>query len=485
MNEQLIIKNTPRIKAYFDGLIKLSSENEIMQWRGVHLLTKMFYLYLVNKYKTQCIGYSKVFYAGSYFHFAPFEITLHKNVEKETKNLLYIADVISNCIKNKVNIIPIPIRIFKAIHSAHANVLIYRRKTNTFEHFEPHGSSFGHVPKFTSIIKGRLREFVRLVNVELHKKKLPKTHLVNSNVCCPYINGLQNIECRLDKAHESGESNGYCAAWSMLFTELVFKNPTIDSLEINKIIFEHILPDIDNQPLYLRKTIRGFVIKMNQKIEKYFTKLFGKEVYLGAIYREYDEHDHHFEFMMDFFINEEILKNYDSDYDAKKKIDLLKEELKKNSKNYKAIDELKFLERADVLNKLTPPTNISIMSHNPSSLKQLTNKKLPKCPNGTVRNKITGKCEPKNKDVTKKIEPKKIEPKKIEPKKIEPKKIEPKKIEPKKIEPKKIEPKKIEPKKIEPKKIEPKLTSKKKKLPKCPNGTRRNKKTGNCDPHPK
>ncbi len=75
-----------------------------------------------------------------------------------------------------------------------------------------------------------------------------------------------------------------------------------------------------------------------------------------------------------------------------------------------------------------------------------------------------------NKDEKKQSEPKQT--KKVEPKKVEPKQTKTKKVEPKQT-------KKVEPKQTKTKKVEPKQTTTKK--PRCPNGTRRNLTTGNCE----
>ena len=91
------------------------------------------------------------------------------------------------------------------------------------------------------------------------------------------------------------------------------------------------------------------------------------------------------------------------------------------------------------------------------SPKKPTLKKHKRCPKGTRRNKKTGNCDP----VTLKV--KKRDDEKTQPR-------------PKTPSPKTPSPKKPTPKKPSPKK--PTL----KKHKRCPKGTRKNKKTGNCDP---
>ena len=162
------------------------------------------------------------------FYLYPHE---YKNIAEKYNSLL--ADVIIECIRRKEEIIPIPLilHIQKAdnTESLHQNVLIYRHITNSFEHFEPHGSYYRY-KNAGMLVQEKLRNFIKEVNDGLRAYKLPEATIINSDICCPYERGLQSIECVIpQETIKSGEkeTGGYCTAWSLLFTELILRNPKI------------------------------------------------------------------------------------------------------------------------------------------------------------------------------------------------------------------------------------------------------------------
>lgn len=157
----------------------------------------------------------------------------------------------------------------------HANLLIYRKKDNIIEHFEPHGSVFmGNIEDKRSIVT-QLKSFIDMLNSDLIKIKKNPVTLISSDVVCPYIYGLQGLEARSKQKNLSLEGNGYCTAWSMFFTELVLKNPTVPTNELLNIIINKFDKDIEKQKNYLRQIIIGYVNLIHNKIEKYFQFITG------------------------------------------------------------------------------------------------------------------------------------------------------------------------------------------------------------------
>jgi hypothetical protein len=106
---------------------------------------------------------------------------------------------------------------------------------------------------------------------------MQKINLIKSNDVCPYLRGLQSMESRSDLAIIADkEPGGYCAAWSMFFTELCLKNPDVSSNTLlNRIflVFENMSEIKQNN--YLKEVIRGYSAFISEKINKYFAIFFG------------------------------------------------------------------------------------------------------------------------------------------------------------------------------------------------------------------
>jgi hypothetical protein len=86
------------------------------------------------------------------------------------------------------------------------------------------------------------------------------------------------------------QGHGYCAAWSLFFAELALKNPNCSSNELINIIYDKLnkLSESDRNT-YLRKIIVGYVSLIHDKVEKYFSIVFGKHINIDTIIRIYNE----------------------------------------------------------------------------------------------------------------------------------------------------------------------------------------------------
>ena len=453
-------KNINKIKNYLNSLVKISSENDTLEWQAFDLIYKLITLYLLNKYKSSCLLYYKTKFDTGVEKLNRLKFSLFESEElkwKEEGNALF-AEALADCINRKKELIYIPfgLRIkdkFGKIYG-HANVLTYRPETNSIEHFEPHGSFFQGTKNNKNVkkLQKKLQDFVKQINNKLKKHKLPKVKFISSNICCPYEKGLQSLESKLfneiTKTGQIETALGYCGAWSFLFIELILKNPKLDSISIHKIIHEEILPfELNQDPLYVRKIIRGFVIIINERIEKYFNEIFYENVNLKKLYKNVKND----EAVIDFFIDIEMLKIYNKNYDPKIEIKKLEKDLLNKKLTQNEIEtiqkNLDLFGKIDTLKRVSPPTPSTRTSTRtsrnedfeeegpapkPVPKRLLTKKKLPRCPKGTRRNKKTGKCESINED---------FEEEGPAPKPLP-----------------------------------------KKKLARCPNGTKRNKITGKCDP---
>ncbi len=267
----------------------------IKKWEGTPLVSTLFNLYLFNKYKHSCLLNVKE-HLGVFLYIP--EIT-NKNIYETYINRLFTqAKQLVDCIRNGSSIIVIPLTL-QFVSSGHANILIYRKKDNVIEHFEPHGSTYKATyfnnenrDKTYILINKRLDQFIKFINDELAIHNHAPVKLIPANEVCPRTLGLQSIEERSSIKKKNIESPGYCAVWSMFFTELVLKNPEYSSNELLSIIFR-ILDQMstEGESNYLRRVVTGYVNLIYEKIDKYYGFILGnKKDVLENLFNITDDH---------------------------------------------------------------------------------------------------------------------------------------------------------------------------------------------------
>lgn len=104
----------------------------------------------------------------------------------------------------------------------HLNSLLYNRKTNELEHFEPHGSMLADEYS-PSQLYARLKDFLAL--------HVPNITYVPPSNFCMHKSFFQTIE-----ADEMGfaTEHGMCAAWSLWYIEVRLKNPDLSRDDVVK-----------------------------------------------------------------------------------------------------------------------------------------------------------------------------------------------------------------------------------------------------------
>ena len=292
MEEQDIKLPEPiRIKTIHQKLDIFSENSEIKRWTGNILIDALFYLYLFNKYKHNCL----LKYNGATGNNGIGLELIIKDIPIAKQNIaknhvIEIAKQLSNCIKKGLSSIIIPLYL-RTKFGGHANLLIYRKQNHVIEHFEPIGSGFfeneQNEPILKKLINTKLDEFISILNKELPIEL--RVNIVRANDVCPFFDGLQNLEAKAGKKLEI-QGPGYCAAWSMFFTELALKNPTISSNELIKIIYDKLdkLPQ-ETKSTYMRKIILGYVNLIHDKITKHFSIIFGKNINVTELMETFKE----------------------------------------------------------------------------------------------------------------------------------------------------------------------------------------------------
>lgn len=275
--------------AEFANKMKYSN---ILQWKGNNLIHDIFYLYLLKKYKSNCLilRKSKKSTTGLYGDHDRYSMGITINITGPDAHIINVnesCNQLITCITNKVSVIIIPFNIIMVnidgTLAGHANVLIYRHALHQLEHFEPHGAMFrsgadGH----HDMIQNELAKFVEVLNRKLSAYSLHNITFIPPHDMCPaYLVGLQDMESFIPYLllkNGQSEAEGYCLAWSMFFTEIVLKNPTISSRQLYNVIYSKFEQTESANCTYFKNVIRGYVHFIYSKIEDWMSIIFDQHL---------------------------------------------------------------------------------------------------------------------------------------------------------------------------------------------------------------
>lgn len=155
-------------------------------------------------------------------------------------------DNFNKCLNNKKKrfiIIPLGIEIDKG---SHANYLIFDKKTYELERFEPYGA--GSPYKFNYDKK-------LLDNILLYKFNEINEDIkyISPDKFLPRI-GFQYFDVYEEKTIKIGDPHGFCALWSIWYTEMRLKYPNID----RKSLVKKILKEIKIKNISFKNIIRNY-----------------------------------------------------------------------------------------------------------------------------------------------------------------------------------------------------------------------------------
>ena len=232
---------------------------QILAFRGSYILSHIFYSYLISKYKNTC---NKIENNPNFFIDSSFQKELDKDQKKSAEN-------VAHCINHdKLSMFIIPISIYGGEEGAHANLLVYRRKFHTLEHFEPNGSNMPYSEESIAKFNAKLQEYIDVIN-----SKIPnKLEYIGPSKICPG-KGLQWLEGNSKLLLTDKEPGGYCLVWSMFFAEFCLKNPDKTSDELLRYVFKTMPKNVDTND-DLRRICQGYVHIIYDKINKYVSHHF-------------------------------------------------------------------------------------------------------------------------------------------------------------------------------------------------------------------
>jgi hypothetical protein len=243
------------------------------------LVFLLSYLHLIKTYGSNCFIYNKTDANPSNLG----NIGIYLDIENqkfETNSpevLEHFANSFIKCIKNDVKIIIIPLTIFfPGIDAGHANMLVYRTELNQLEHFEPNGELY---EDYSQIVRRYLMPFIDAINKTRQREdsSMPNIVYIKPSHHCPESKrGFQQIESMLESIDIEG--GGFCIMWSILFAELVLKNPTMPTNEILERI-NQLIRDQDGSR-YLRDVIRGYIYIISNHLKKYLDVILSKDSFI-------------------------------------------------------------------------------------------------------------------------------------------------------------------------------------------------------------
>ena len=249
-----------KIKKFLLNLISKAGRSTELYWKGYITLRDFYQYILFKKYNTTCKS------------IPAYNIYINVDITPEQKTQQNITiNKFADCIfESKKKVIPFNLTIRYLYRVSHANLLIFRRKTNKIEHFEPHGNISSARDTYDNTqINEQLNEFIVMLNNNLNRKGYNNNiKLVTSKSVCPVVIGLQTSASRY--AAET-ENKGTCGAWTLLINELSLKFPDIPTKNIIEIIFN--IKKRDNNPDFLAIVIRGYINVVHETIIKYYNRI--------------------------------------------------------------------------------------------------------------------------------------------------------------------------------------------------------------------
>jgi len=159
-------------------------------------------------------------------------------------------DIINLFLKNKnINYFIIPIGI-ELENGAHANILIYDKRNDTLERFEPNGSD--EPPRFN--YNGKLLDNI-LKNYFL--KYFKNMKYITPKMFLPKI-GFQMFE-NIESNKKIGDPGGFCAAWALWYVYYRLKYQNVSQSKLVQELITH----IKYNNLSFKNIIRNFSKKLN------------------------------------------------------------------------------------------------------------------------------------------------------------------------------------------------------------------------------
>lgn len=249
------------IQDTLDKLSQIGREKGAVHYRGNINMAEVAYVAIINKFKHKCIPRT-------------FRVKLHLIINSDPEEtpilndndtLIYFGESLKECIDNGVPIICIFLILkFGNTKSVHANILIYRPFERIIERFEPHGRKYFNSLKVDMSINKQLKE---LFEDKMNTYTNGKVRFYPPSKICPYKKGFQALEEDIKGLQIEG--GGFCVMWSLFIMEMIMNNPEIKT----KDIIDKVMDITNKDPKFLKDTIRGYVVSIEQLLDNTFKRI--------------------------------------------------------------------------------------------------------------------------------------------------------------------------------------------------------------------
>lgn len=154
-------------------------------------------------------------------------------------------DISKLILNQKKRFLVIPIGIENDL-GYHSNILIYDKKLNLVERFEPNGKTgptgyYFNSSKLDELLQYKLKKYINNFKYLYPKLYLPKI-------------GLQIYENLEEKKKQIGDPGGYCSSWSLWYADMVLKYPDINR---EKLIYK-LIYTIKKKQISFKDNVRNF-----------------------------------------------------------------------------------------------------------------------------------------------------------------------------------------------------------------------------------
>lgn len=259
----------PKHEGYVELDITGNNHTEFCTFTGVTLDILIGLIHLLKKHKNACSTLTHDFVENKELCEYYKQLGVVTSTQCEFLNFeliwvyqkLYLSDNFFNefnkCKKKGKRFIVIPLGI-ELREGSHANYLLYDRKLNEIERFEPYGSQhpfkFNYNPSLLdSVLRSRFE-----VNLDI-KYISPVNYL-------PKI-GFQVLDSFESNCSKIGDPKGFCALWSLWYVDMRIKYPDLN----RKILVKEIIKIIKERNFSFKNIIRNYsssIIDQRDKILK-------------------------------------------------------------------------------------------------------------------------------------------------------------------------------------------------------------------------
>lgn len=259
---------TDDFKAYIKEIAESEGDPLRFDYSAIGFLTDYIMIYLMEKYKDDCAVFVRINEGSktndTFMSGFAYQMIKYANIYK-----YQIARRIAECIENGGKLVAIPFKL-----KGHANMMIYRVKNNSIEHYEPHGASVQVSEAYSKESKKVIDTFKEWIQDWADVGFIPPNpKFIASNEICPTMKGLQYYESYAQQKEKNkyNVGEGFCQMWSLFYLEMCLKYPEVSGDKLNYLATHELTK------MGIEKFI-AHIVKYTANFNKVMRKYFNKDV---------------------------------------------------------------------------------------------------------------------------------------------------------------------------------------------------------------